>query len=217
MQSQGDTWVKHRKISQLCHLKKWIAFLTYTSDFSFLVSFPCLDCQHLIRMPTDSSYPPDSVSQRILEREGNWIQYSFICTYSAWDTRTTPSYILGFPGGSVVKNPPAGEARDVGLIPVLGRSPGVGKWQPTLASLVAQRVKHLPAMRETGVWSLGREDPVEKEMATHSSILAWRTPRMEEPGRLQSTGSQRVRHNWATSLLLSYCIGVFLSGLLHSV
>ena len=139
MQSQGDTWVKHRKISQLCHLKKWIAFLTYTSDFSFLVSFPCLDCQHLIRMPTDSSYPPDSVSQRILEREGNWIQYSFICTYSAWDTRTTPSYILGFPGGSVVKNPPAGEARDVGLIPVLGRSPGVGKWQPTLASLVAQR------------------------------------------------------------------------------
>ena len=59
-------------------------------------------------------------------------------------------------------------------------------------SLVAQKVKHLPAMLETGVQSLGREDPLEKEMATHSSILAWRIPWMEEPGRLQPTGSQRV-------------------------
>ena len=66
--------------------------------------------------------------------------------------------------------------------------------------MVAQRVKRLPAMWETLVRSLGREDPVEKEMVTHSSILAWRIPRMEEPGRLQSTGSQRVGHDWATSL-----------------
>ena len=51
-------------------------------------------------------------------------------------------------------------------------------------SLVAQRVKHLPAMLETGVRSLGREDPLEKEIATHSSILAWRIPWMEEPGRV---------------------------------
>ena len=63
------------------------------------------------------------------------------------------------------------------------------------ASLVAQRLKHLPAMRETGVRSLGREDPLEKEMATHSSILAWRIPWKEEPGGLQSMGSQRVGHN----------------------
>ena len=55
-------------------------------------------------------------------------------------------------------------------------------------------------MRETRVRSLGREDPLEKEMATHSSILAWRIPWREEPGRLQSMGSQRVRHDWATSL-----------------
>ena len=54
-------------------------------------------------------------------------------------------------------------------------------------------------MRETWVRSLGREDPLEKEMATHSSILAWRIPWTEEPGRLQSTGSQRVGHDWATS------------------
>ena len=63
------------------------------------------------------------------------------------------------------------------------------------ASLVVQRLKHLPAMRETWVRSLGREDPLEKEMATHSSILAWRIPWMEEPGGLQSTGSQRVGHD----------------------
>ena len=57
-------------------------------------------------------------------------------------------------------------------------------------SLVAHRIKHLPAMRETSVQSLGQEDPLEKEMATHSSILAWRIPRTEEPGRLQSMGLQ---------------------------
>ena len=66
---------------------------------------------------------------------------------------------------------------------------------PHQASLVAQRVKRLPAMQETWVRSLGQEDSLEKEMATHSSIIAWRTPWTEEPGRLQSTGSQRIRCN----------------------
>ena len=64
-----------------------------------------------------------------------------------------------------------------------------------IADPVAQRLKRLPGMRETRVQSLGQEDPLEKEMATHSSTLAWRIPWMEEPGRLQSTGSQRVGHN----------------------
>ena len=64
-------------------------------------------------------------------------------------------------------------------------------WRPQLA----QRLKRLPAMWETRVRSLGWEDPLEKEMATHSSILAWRVPWMEEPGRLQSTGSQTVGHD----------------------
>ena len=63
------------------------------------------------------------------------------------------------------------------------------------SSLVAQRVKRLPAMQETQVQSLGWEDPLEKEMATHSSIFAWRIPWTEESGRLQSTGSQRVGHD----------------------
>ena len=56
-------------------------------------------------------------------------------------------------------------------------------------------VKHLPTMRETWVQSLGREDLLEKEMATHFSILAWKIPWTEEPGRLQSVGLQRVGHN----------------------
>ena len=63
------------------------------------------------------------------------------------------------------------------------------------ASLVAQMVKNLPTMQETGVRSLDREDPLEKEMATHSSILAWSFPWTEEPGELQSTGSQRAGHD----------------------
>ena len=64
-----------------------------------------------------------------------------------------------------------------------------------MASLVAQMVKRLPIMRETWVQPLGQEDPLEKEMATHSSTLAWKIPWTEEPGRLQSVGLQRVGHN----------------------
>ena len=67
-----------------------------------------------------------------------------------------------------------------------------------MAYLVAQMVKTLPAMQETRVQSLGQEGLLEKEMATHSSILAWKIPWMEEPGRLQSMGSQRVGHNLVT-------------------
>ena len=64
-----------------------------------------------------------------------------------------------------------------------------------VSCLVAQTVKNLPAMRETWVRSLGQEDPLEKEMATHSSVLVWRIPQTEETGRLQPMKSQRVRHD----------------------
>ena len=67
-------------------------------------------------------------------------------------------------------------------------------------SLVAQMVKHLPTVQETWVRSLGQEDPLEKEMAPHCSTLAWKIPWMEEHGRLQSIGLQRVGHDWVTSL-----------------
>ena len=69
-------------------------------------------------------------------------------------------------------------------------------WWP---SLVAQMVTNLPAVEETWVWSLGWEDLLEKRIATHSSILVWRIPWMEEPGRLQSKRSQRVGHSWVTN------------------
>ena len=78
-----------------------------------------------------------------------------------------------------------------------------GKKPLNWASLVAQRLKHLPGMRESQVQSLGQEDLLEKEMATHSSTLAWRIPWREEPGRLPSMGSQRVGH-WATSLHFTF-------------
>ena len=64
------------------------------------------------------------------------------------------------------------------------------------AFLVAQMLKNLPAMLETQVWSLDQEDPLEKEMAIHSGILVWRVPWREEPGGLQSIGSQRVGYDW---------------------
>ena len=64
-----------------------------------------------------------------------------------------------------------------------------------LKPLMVQRVKRLSAMQETWVQSLGREDPLEKEMATHSRTIAWKIPWTEEPGRLQSMGSQRVGHD----------------------
>ena len=86
----------------------------------------------------------------------------------------------------------------------------VGKVMALLSNMlsrlvVARRLKRLPPMRETQVRSLSREDPLEKEMVTHSSILAWRIPWTEKPGRLQSTGLQRVRHDWVT--FLSFFLG----------
>ena len=71
------------------------------------------------------------------------------------------------------------------------------------ASMVAQKVKNLPAMQETGVRSLGWEDPLEKGLSIHSSILVWKIPWTEEPGGLQSMGSQRVGHDWATNTATS--------------
>ena len=87
------------------------------------------------------------------------------------------------------------------------------KYKPpgTCDSLVAQSVKNLPPMQETRVHSLVQEDPLEKEMATHSSIVAWKIPWMEKSGRLQSIRLQRVGLNWATSLSFT----VFLPGEFH--
>ena len=86
----------------------------------------------------------------------------------------------------------------------------LNKGQSLRASLVVQTVKNLPATRETWVQSLGQEDPLKKEMATHSSILAWRIPWTEEPGGVQSMGSQRVGHDRATCTSLWVLGSLFL-------
>ena len=101
------------------------------------------------------------------------------------------SSLRGFPDSSVGKES-ACSARDPSSIPEVGRASGEGMGYPfqySWASLVAQLVKNLPALRETWIRSLGWEDPLEKGKATHSSILAWRIP-----GTSQSMGSQRVRY-----------------------
>jgi len=104
---------------------------------------------------------------------------------------------MGFPGSSAGKESTC-NAGDVGSIPGSGRSPGEGigySFQYSWVSLVAQTVKNLPAVQETWVRSLCWEDPLEETMATHSSILARRTPQTKEPGGLQSMGSQRLGHD----------------------
>ena len=106
--------------------------------------------------------------------------------------------------------PPPGNLTDPGIEPIFPAISCIGRrifffflttsttWKWT--SLVAQMVKRLSTMREAQVRSLGWEDPLEKDMTTHSSTLSWKIPWTEEHGRLQSTGSQRVGHDWATSL-----------------
>ena len=82
----------------------------------------------------------------------------------------------------------------------LGSCQLLGWWVRDLwASLLAQMVKNLPAVQETRVWFLGWWDPLEKGMTTHSSVLAWEISWTEVPGELQSTASQRVRHDWVTN------------------
>ena len=80
------------------------------------------------------------------------------------------------------------------LVAQLVKNPPV-MWETWVDSLMAQMVKRLPTVQETWVQSLNQEDSLEKEMATHSSTLAWKIPWTEEPGRLQSMGSQRVRQD----------------------
>ena len=136
---------------------------------------------------------------------------------------SSPKYTHSFPCGSAGKESTC-NVGELGYIPGLGRSPREGKGYPlqnsglknsmacasglplkkelNWASLVAQPVKRLPAMWGTWVQSLGPKNPLEMEMAIHSSIFAWKIPLMEKPGMLQSMGSQRFRLvHWATGSL----------------
>ena len=109
---------------------------------------------------------------------------------SLLSSRRKQTHVSGFPDSSDGKEPTC-NAGDCSLIPGLGRSPGEGIGYPpqySWTSLMAQLGKNPPTMRETCVWSLDWEDPLEKGKATHPSILAWR----------MSMGSQRIGHDWAT-------------------
>ena len=158
--------------------------------------------------------------EHLKSRELGWepasfiFNYIYICIHThAWQTHThtythidTHIYILikytvvalwGFLGSSAGKES-ACNVVDPSSIPGSRSYPREGKGFPlhySWASLVAQVVKNLPAMSETWVWSLGQEDPLEEGMATFSSILAWRIPSTEEPGRLQSIGSHRAGYD----------------------
>ena len=106
----------------------------------------------------------------------------------------------GFPDSSVCKESTC-NAGNPSSTSGSGSTPGEGIGYPlqySQASLVAPIVKNLPAAWKTWIWSLGLEERLEEDMATHSSILAWRIPWTEEPSRLQSMGSQGVGHDWAT-------------------
>ena len=111
-----------------------------------------------------------------------------------WDSPGKNKYWSGLPC------PSPGDLPNPGIEPESLMSPAsAGRFFTTSTIWEAQRVKSLPAMWETQVWSLGREGPLEKGIATHYSILTWRIPWIEEPGGLQSTGSQRVGRDWITN------------------
>ena len=149
--------------------------------------------------PVDCSLPGSSVHGILQTGILEWVAIAFCRGSSDPGIEPRSPALWAFPGSSPSKESTC-NAGDPDSIPESGSSPGEGigyGLQYSWASLVAQLVKNPPAMWETPGWFLGQEDPLEEGMAIPSSILAWRIPRTEEPGGLQSTGSQRVRHDWA--------------------
>ena len=133
---------------------------------------------------------------------------SLMCSLSCLFTSLTPWIISPLEGLCSLlypQHPTQGDTRQVwtgceGVRKGLFQSePQSSSWRVSEFPRVAERLKRLSPMRETWVQSLGQEDPLEKEMAIHSSILAWRIPWTEKPSRLQSMGPQRIGHDWATS------------------
>ena len=141
----------------------------------------------------------------------NWVTSLSLFTFLHWRRKWQPTPVF-LPGESQGRRIPG--TGEPGGLPSMGSHRVGHDWSNlaaaaaaatnthTWTSLVALTVKRLPIMREIWVQSLGWKDLLEKEMATYSSVLAWKIPWMEETGRLQSIGSQRVGHNWATSLSL---------------
>ena len=162
------------------HIQSWKGFPGGTSGKESICQ--CRRCKRLgfgkipwnrKQQPTPAFVPGKS--------HGQWS----LAGYRPWDRRVMTEYYHCRYYYKIMKN---------------WRHPNREVFVASWTSLVAQTVKRLPTMQETRVQSPGREDPLEKAMATHSSTLAWKIPWMEKPGRLQSTGSQRVGRDRATSL-----------------
>ena len=131
-------------------------------------------------------------SQRVWH---DWATSLSLFTFMHWRRKWQPTSVLLLP--SMGLDRVGHDWHDLAAAAAAGE--GIGyPLQYFWASLIAQMIKNLLAMWETWVPSPGWEDPLEKRMATYSCILAWRSPWTEEPGRLQSMGSQKFRHNWVT-------------------
>ena len=132
------------------------------------------------------------------------VHYMYMCDWFPFPALilsfiSLPNTPLGFSDSSVCKES-SWNAGDAGFIPkseISAQERIDYPLQYSWGSPVASLVKNLPEMWQTWVWSLGWDDLLEKEMATRANTLAWRIPWTEEPGRLQSMGSQRVRYNWS--------------------
>ena len=132
-----------------------------------------------------------------------------------WTSQVVPW--MGLPRSTAGKGSTC-NAGDPSSIPGSGSSPGEGIVYPlqySCACLVTQMVKNPPAMQETGVWSLGWDDPLEEDMATHSSILAWRIPMDRGAWRAIVHGGQRVRHDWVITHSIAQWIRICLPMQLH--
>ena len=142
----------------------------------------------------------DVNSKGVLQLERCWTADPPVRKYPKWLKINTTCRFCDADHCSSQPCPHGGQEKGGAEIPQWIRTGGKGaKTEYASSYLVAQTVKNLPVIRETRVRSLGWEDPLEKEMAAHSSILAWKIPWTEEPGGLQSTGSQRVGHSLATT------------------
>ena len=177
-------------------LKKSVFF--YTIEPQCVYVSVCKRVSLTLCNPIVCSLPGSSVHETFQARVLEWFAFSCFRGSSWPRDQTQVSVSPTLVGRFFITGPPAKPRATVQWLK--SEKKKLTLPNTITASLVAQMVKHLPAMRETRVRFLGWEDPLEKEMTIHSSTLAWKILWMEEPDRLQSMGLQRVRHDWATSL-----------------
>ena len=187
----------HKKVSEALTLKN-LCFNCPQGTAAAATAKSLQSCSILCN-PRDGSPPGSAVPGILQARTLEWVAISFSNAWK-WKVKVKSlSHVLVIPWTAAYQAPPSmGFSRQEYWNGVPKALLAIKPTPSIRASLMAQMVKNPPAMQETQVRSLGQEYPMEKGMATHSSILAWRIPWTEEPGRLQSIGSQRsIGHNWS--------------------